>query len=273
MRYLGSCFALSALCHATIAAAAGAFLGNQAAPPAESKGQIVVAIVPFAAENTAREKGAMATGPAPTALRTTRARAQRVARSRQPAPKSAGMRRADLPTEAASAPASVDAHAAVPVPGPLPLSPSDPGAIDGNEGGGAAAVVENGKTSAGDGNGSSGGGGDGSTAGEERPGSAATIGEYLRAVERRIDERKSYPKAARRLGIEGRVTAKLGIRADGELLFVAILDADQELLADEVRNAVTRAAPFPPLPSHFGRPQVELVVPLLFRLTHVEEEW
>lgn len=101
----------------------------------------------------------------------------------------------------------------------------------------------------------------------------AAVNEYLGLVRHRIDQRKSYPAAARRLGMEGRVTAKVGIRADGQLLFVAILASDQELLAQEVRNAVARAAPFPPLPNQLGRRRIELVVPLRFRLSGDEEPW
>lgn len=116
------------------------------------------------------------------------------------------------------------------------------------------------------------GSGVGASVGGGGPGSLAALGEYLELVRRRIDQHKRYPAAAQRLGIEGRVLVRLGIRADGHLLSVAVVEADQDLLSTCVRDAVAHAAPFPPVPSSVGRPEVEVLVPLRFRLSDEEDQ-
>ena len=63
---------------------------------------------------------------------------------------------------------------------------------------------------------------------------------------------------ARRRGIEGVVTVRLAIDAQGGLASAALVGRPPEILARSTRDAVDRAGPFPPPPA--GPLQVEFPV-------------
>ncbi|HOZ71310.1 MAG TPA: TonB family protein, partial [Spirochaetales bacterium] len=67
------------------------------------------------------------------------------------------------------------------------------------------------------------------------------------AVMARIQAAKAYPDAARRRGIEGEVVVAFAIAADGSLLRVDAEPGPSHVLLEKAaRDAIARAAPFPP---------------------------
>ena len=85
----------------------------------------------------------------------------------------------------------------------------------------------------------------------------------------RLAKVKAYPEAARRAGIEGIVLVRFTVVRDGALLGVALAASSGSPMLDHAATAaVTRAAPFPPIPP--ARPdRVELTVPVSFSLSSV----
>jgi protein TonB len=89
-------------------------------------------------------------------------------------------------------------------------------------------------------------------------GGADALEAYIARLQRAIDAHKSYPPMARRRGIEGVVTVRLAIDAQGGLASAALVGRPPEILARSTREAVDRAGPFPPPPA--GPLQVEFPV-------------
>ena len=86
---------------------------------------------------------------------------------------------------------------------------------------------------------------------EDDPGAVdvEAAGEAAReaAVMARIQAAKAYPDAARRRGIEGEVVVAFAIAADGSLLRVDAEPGPSHVLLEKAaRDAIARAAPFPP---------------------------
>lgn len=101
-------------------------------------------------------------------------------------------------------------------------------------------------------------------------GSADTVSQarqYLTALRARIEEHKRYPRKAQELGISGEVRVRFRIASDGGLLEVSIPFASHPLLAMAAREAVHRAAPFPPPPPGIER---SFSLSLQFTLKHEE---
>ncbi len=76
-----------------------------------------------------------------------------------------------------------------------------------------------------------------------------------------------FPEAARRAGLSGSVRLRVRIGRRGELLAAEILErTGSELFATAAMQLAQRAAPFPPPPAELLGDQVEITVPLLYRL-------
>ncbi len=85
---------------------------------------------------------------------------------------------------------------------------------------------------------------------------------YEEELLRRIAAMRQYPAMARRRGIEGVVTIELAIAADGTVRHLEIGRGGPRILHRATRDAVERAAPFPPPPAELGT----LRIPIRYRL-------
>ena len=86
----------------------------------------------------------------------------------------------------------------------------------------------------------------------------------------RLAKMKAYPDAARRAAIEGTALVCFTVTRAGGLVAVSLVASSGSAMLDHAAiAAVTRAAPFPPIPP--ARPdRVELTVPVRFSLTAAE---
>lgn len=91
--------------------------------------------------------------------------------------------------------------------------------------------------------------------------------DYVRRFMARLERYKHYPRAARVHQLEG--TALLWLRVDrgGRVLAYDVEESSGHRLLDRaVLRAIERASPMPPLPANYPRTELELVVPIAFRL-------
>jgi protein TonB len=87
-------------------------------------------------------------------------------------------------------------------------------------------------------------------------------------VRRRLEEQKTYPWTARRQHREGVVVLKFTIGQGGEIAGHAIASSSgHEVLDGAAAEALHKVGRFPPLPPALGRPQLNIQVPLAFRLS------
>lgn len=90
---------------------------------------------------------------------------------------------------------------------------------------------------------------------------------YLAALRRRIEEKKSYPAAARRRRIEGRSVVEFMIGADGTASGMRIIRSSRSPLLDQAAlEAVERASPFERPPADRFEPPLKLQVPISFEI-------
>lgn len=106
------------------------------------------------------------------------------------------------------------------------------------------------------GNGSSGGGSKGDVAG------------YYIRLQKWIQDHQNYPSKARRLKQQGVTMVKLGITAQGKLLFARVVRSSGFPLLDKAAlEAIRNSAPLLPIPKHFHKDMITLVIPMQFILT------
>jgi protein TonB len=90
---------------------------------------------------------------------------------------------------------------------------------------------------------------------------------YLAALAAQIDRRKYYPRAARRLGEEGRVVVHFVIQRNGELTDLRVTESSGSPRLDEAAlKTLRRVTPFKPIPVGFGSDQWPISVPITFSL-------
>lgn len=90
---------------------------------------------------------------------------------------------------------------------------------------------------------------------------------YRARVRQAVDERKHYPRMARRLELEGRVVVAFTVGAEGRLADLRLVESSgSELLDEAALEAVRQAAPFPPFPAGIERRQWDFILPLSFAL-------
>jgi protein TonB len=89
-------------------------------------------------------------------------------------------------------------------------------------------------------------------------------------VQQWLAQFRKYPRAAARAGYQGTVMVRFVLDRDGGLRASELLDSSGHALLDRAAlELLDRAAPFPPLPSGSGLDEVELVLPIDYRLQAV----
>ena len=176
------------------------------------------------------------------------------------------VRAAPRPPEIAPPPALTMPRPSTPGPvRPGPVAAVSPGVGSGRgEGAGTGQGAGRGK---GPGSGSGTGSGPGSDPGPGS-GSGDALKSYLGEVRRRLEKQKTYPWAARRQHREGVVVLKFTIGQGGEIAGHAIArSSGHEVLDGAAAEALHKVGRFPPLPPALGRSQLNIQVPLAFRLS------
>ncbi len=91
-------------------------------------------------------------------------------------------------------------------------------------------------------------------------------GKYLSIVRNRIEEKKHYPPFARNLQHEGTVTVNVTIGISGAIISATVIRSSGYASLDRAAlEAVRKAGPFPP-PTGYGLEQMNVSVPLIFKL-------
>lgn len=84
------------------------------------------------------------------------------------------------------------------------------------------------------------------------------LARYVESLRSRVEGRKRYPPLARKRSVEGRVIARLVIRADGDLDSLELRGTNSPLLRRATRDAIRSAAPYPAPPD--GALTIELPI-------------
>jgi len=91
---------------------------------------------------------------------------------------------------------------------------------------------------------------------------------YLAEVRRLLEKHKTYPWTARRQHREGVVVLNFTIGQGGEIAGHKIArSSGHEVLDGAAAEALQKVGRFPPLPVALGRSQLNIQVPLAFRLS------
>lgn len=151
-----------------------------------------------------------------------------------------------------------------PAPAPAPAAPASDASVaspappdDGPSAGGAAGPLSG--RSAANGRGGTNGSGDHGLAGLDPV--------YVRRFLASLDRHKHYPRAARARRLEGTTLLWMRMDRSGEVLATKVQESSGHGVLDQaVLQAVRDANPLPPLPASDARAQVELVVPIAFRM-------
>jgi len=99
-------------------------------------------------------------------------------------------------------------------------------------------------------------------------GSGNALKSYLAEVRRRLEKQKTYPWTARRQHREGVVVLKFTIGQGGEIVGHGIArSSGHEVLDGAAAEALQKVGRFPPLPAALGRSQLDIEVPLAYRLS------
>jgi protein TonB len=79
-------------------------------------------------------------------------------------------------------------------------------------------------------------------------GGGGRLAALLQTIRRRIEQAKTYPEAARRDGVEGRVDLRFRIAGDGSVEAMEIVRSSGSRILDEAsEETIRRAAPYPPV--------------------------
>lgn len=90
---------------------------------------------------------------------------------------------------------------------------------------------------------------------------------YGRGVYRSMLPHRRYPLAARKLRLEGRVLLRVRLRRDGRVLAARVHQSSgHKVLDDEALRMLAAAAPFASFPENIARPELDIVIPMAFRL-------
>lgn len=91
--------------------------------------------------------------------------------------------------------------------------------------------------------------------------------EYAGLIKKRLAEAWVYPEQARLEAIEGTVGMRFTLESDGRLSGSRMLSSSNHSSLDEnVMEAVTRAAPYPPFPDHFSISRLHIEASFTYRL-------
>jgi protein TonB len=98
-------------------------------------------------------------------------------------------------------------------------------------------------------------------------GSGAGAADYFGLLQAWLERHKRYPRRARLRHQEGVVLLRFVILEDGRVGEFALVEGSgHELLDEEARQLVRRAAPLPAIPPEVAARRLELVVPVRFSL-------
>lgn len=90
---------------------------------------------------------------------------------------------------------------------------------------------------------------------------------YQKAVKKKIENCKRYPKWARKQGFEGTAHLKFTILSTGTVKDIKIIKSSGfNILDKEAISTVKRASPFPPIPKKINRSTLTIEVSLVFQL-------
>ena len=168
---------------------------------------------------------------------------------------------------AAPRPPEIPPPPALTMPRPSTPGPVRPGPVAAVSPGVGSGRGEGAGTGQGAGRGSGTGSGPGSAPGSGS-GSGDALKSYLGEVRRRLEEQKTYPWTARRQHREGVVVLKFTIGQGGEIAGHTIArSSGHEVLDGAAAEALHKVGRFPPLPAGLGRSQLNIQVPLAFRLS------
>ena len=93
--------------------------------------------------------------------------------------------------------------------------------------------------------------------------------DYQKAVKKKIENCRKYPKWARRQGFEGKVHLKFTILSTGEVRDIKILKSSGfNILDKEAISTIKRASPFPPIPSELKISSLTMEISIVFKLQY-----
>lgn len=93
------------------------------------------------------------------------------------------------------------------------------------------------------------------------------VRDYQATIQALLARRKSYPRRARRRGIEGIVTLWFRMNRQGEVLDYRIQrTSGNRLLDNAIERLIEKASPLPPFPDSIARDTMELAVPFRFSI-------
>jgi TonB family protein len=101
----------------------------------------------------------------------------------------------------------------------------------------------------------------------EPPAAAKSISEWNNQVVAQLERNKNYPVEALNKKEEGTVIVSFTVDRSGNLVDSAVIQSSGSAILDKEAIAVlTRAQPFPPLPSDYPKFQLSLKIPIRFSL-------
>lgn len=93
--------------------------------------------------------------------------------------------------------------------------------------------------------------------------------DYQKAVKKKIENCRKYPKWARRQGFEGKIHLKFTILSTGEVRDIKILKSSGfNILDKEAISTIKRASPFPPIPSELKISSLTMEISIVFKLQY-----
>lgn len=91
---------------------------------------------------------------------------------------------------------------------------------------------------------------------------------YAKVIKERVQRNWQYPRQAKEDLIEGKLTVMFSLNPGGHLLEVRIIKPSGfEILDQGAIQGITRAAPFPPIPTHINVKRLNVVASFDYRLT------
>lgn len=96
---------------------------------------------------------------------------------------------------------------------------------------------------------------------------ASDISEWQKDVSSAIAKKQSYPRAALRKEIEGKVSVEINIDREGQIVAHNIVSSSgHEVLDREIPKLMSRVSPLPKPPSGASTDELKMVVPLAWAL-------
>jgi TonB family protein len=98
--------------------------------------------------------------------------------------------------------------------------------------------------------------------------SSVAKGSYEDMILVLLESKKSYPSSAQKMGMEGTGKIFIHIGKNGELkVYKLKISTGYDTLDESIYKMVQLSTPFPPIPSHYSKESVRLLVPVRFSLS------